>query len=557
MNWALSRFTVLIGLLLVAFVAYGVLSFRTLNELKVNGPLYQRIVQSKDLIADVLPPPAYIIESYLLSLQLPEAPAAERSALIARLRTLKDEYDARHAFWQKETLEPELRQIFLERAHAPVVAFYGTAFGEFIPALEKQDPAAIAPALAKMKLAYEAHRKEVDQVVQISTKRAEADEQHAKQRIDSALLLMLAILLLAAGTGIAATAALRRSITRPLREAVEIARRLAAGDLTSRAGKLSTGGRDEIAQLMAALDSSVTQFASIIRRIKESSDKVGAASREIAQGNNNLSARTEQQAGALEETSASMQQMTATVGQNAQNARKANELAEQASGVAAKGGEVVKQAVGTMSGITAASKKMADIIGVIDGIAFQTNILALNAAVEAARAGEQGRGFAVVAAEVRSLAQRSAAAAREIKTLITDSVSKVDAGSAQVNGAGRAMDEIVASVRNVTALIAEITAASQEQAQGLEQVSSTMTQLEKVTQQNAAMVEQANAAAGSLEEQSRALSAAVAVFTFSDAQVPSPVKPVEVKKTVEPKKLVIAPRNKKSNGHLTEGWREF
>jgi methyl-accepting chemotaxis protein len=242
---------------------------------------------------------------------------------------------------------------------------------------------------------------------------------------------------------------------------------------------------------------------------------VGTASREIAQGNTDLSTRTEEQASALEETSASMQQMTATVGQNAQNAKKVNELAAQASGVAAKGGEVVREAVGTMNGITQSSKKIADIIGVIDGIAFQTNILALNAAVEAARAGEQGRGFAVVASEVRSLAQRSAAAAKEIKDLITDSVSKVDAGSRQVNDAGRTMEEIVASVKKVTTLISEITAASQEQAQGIEQVSETMTQLEKVTQQNAAMVEEASAAAGSLEEQSRELASAVGAFTLA------------------------------------------
>jgi methyl-accepting chemotaxis protein len=185
--------------------------------------------------------------------------------------------------------------------------------------------------------------------------------------------------------------------------------------------------------------------------------------------------------------------------------------------VAAKGGEVVRQAVGTMNGITESSKKIADIIGVIDGIAFQTNILALNAAVEAARAGEQGRGFAVVASEVRSLAQKSAAAAKEIKDLITDSVAKVNAGSQQVNDTGRTMEEIVASVKKVTSLIAEITAASQEQAQGIEQVSETMTQLEKVTQQNAAMVEEASAAAGSLEEQSRALASAVSVFRLAGA----------------------------------------
>jgi methyl-accepting chemotaxis protein len=300
-----------------------------------------------------------------------------------------------------------------------------------------------------------------------------------------------------------------RSVTRPIAAAVKVAEALARGDLTQ---TVETSSKDETGRLMQALRSTLQQLGSVVGLIKELSDTVGTASREIAQGNTDLSTRTEQQASALEQTSASMQQMTATVGRNAQNASKANELAAQASGVAAKGGEVVRQAVGTMNGITESSKKIADIIGVIDGIAFQTNILALNAAVEAARAGEQGRGFAVVASEVRSLAQRSAAAAKQIKGLITDSVSKVDAGSRQVNEAGRTMEEIVASVKKVSSLIAEITAASQEQAQGIGQVSETMTQLEKVTQQNAAMVEQASAAAGSLEEQSRALANAVAAF---------------------------------------------
>jgi len=278
------------------------------------------------------------------------------------------------------------------------------------------------------------------------------------------------------------------------------------------------------ASAMAALERMRAALTESVRSIRAASDAVSTASRELAQGNTDLSSRTEEQASALEETSASMQQMTATVGQNAQNAKKANELAAQASGVAAKGGEVVKEAVGTMNGITESSKKIADIIGVIDGIAFQTNILALNAAVEAARAGEQGRGFAVVAAEVRSLAQRSAAAAKEIKELITASVSKVDAGSRQVNDAGRTMEETVVSVKKVTSLIAEITAASQEQAQGIEQVSSTMTQLEKVTQQNAAMVEQASAASASLEEQAGALMRAVSAFRTEEADrsVPRP-----------------------------------
>jgi methyl-accepting chemotaxis protein len=370
---------------------------------------------------------------------------------------------------------------------------------------------------------------------------------------------------------------LARSIVKPLNAAVAVAESIARGDLTQ---KVEVRSGDEVGRLTQALKGTVEQLAATVGRIKETSDMVGTASRELVQGNADLSSRTEEQASALEETSASMQQMTATVGQNAQNAKKADELAAQASGVAAKGGEVVRQAVGTMNGITESSKKIADIIGVIDGIAFQTNILALNAAVEAARAGEQGRGFAVVAAEVRSLAQRSAAAAKEIKELITTSVSKVDAGSRQVNDAGRTMEEIVVSVKKVTTLIAEITAASEEQAQGIEQVSQTMTQLEKVTQQNAAMVEQASAAAGSLEDQSKALASAIGVFKLSAGRAPAAAKPPEAKrpeakKPVAAKKPVKAPKPveakkpqphvpaaapvaaKKGNGHLEEGWQEF
>jgi len=396
----------------------------------------------------------------------------------------------------------------------------------------------------------------------------EAGERQRKITVGAGVLI---VILLAAVIGVIIT----RSIVRPLGAAVKVAEGLAKGDLNQ---KVEVRSKDELGRLMLALQGTVGQLSSIVGRIKDSSDMVNTASREIAQGNADLSSRTEEQASALEETSASMQQMTATVSQNAENAKKANELALQASGVAVKGGEVVREAVGTMNGITESSKKIADIIGVIDGIAFQTNILALNAAVEAARAGEQGRGFAVVASEVRNLAQRSAAAAKEIKDLITDSVSKVDAGSRQVNDAGRTMEEVVSSVSKVTSLIAEITAASQEQAQGIEQVSETMTQMEKVTQQNAAMVEEASAAAGSLEEQAQALSSAVAVFQLGDearraaAAAPVAAKPVasnvvtlakraapEAKKS-KPQHHVAAPKaavGGKGKHAQEEGWQEF
>ena len=376
-------------------------------------------------------------------------------------------------------------------------------------------------------------------------------------------LVALAVLALAALIAVV----IARSITVPVGEAVRVAEALAKGDLTQ---SIEASSGDEIGRLMQALGGTVQQLAGIVGRIKESSDKVNGASLEIAQANIDLSTRTEEQASALEETSASMQQMTATVSQNAQNAGTANSLAAQAAGVAAKGGEVVRQVVGTMNGITESSKKISDIIGVIDGIAFQTNILALNAAVEAARAGDQGRGFAVVASEVRSLAQRSAGAAKEIKTLITDSVSKVDAGSRQVNDAGRTMEEIVASVSKVSSLIAEISKASQEQAQGIEQMSEAMTQLEQVTQQNAAMVEEASAAAGSLEDQSRAMTSAVAAFRLeghasgapASRPLASPKHPVALPKRTSGEIVKIAPRARAATARSAaagrdESWQQF
>jgi methyl-accepting chemotaxis protein len=285
--------------------------------------------------------------------------------------------------------------------------------------------------------------------------------------------------------------------------------KVAEGDLTQR---VSGDLRGKFAELQADTNKTVEQLAKVIHQIRESSDSINLASKEIAQGNADLSQRTEEQASSLQQTASSMEELTATVKQNAENSRQANQLASGASEVAVRGGEVVRQVVDTMGGITESSKKIADIIGVIDGIAFQTNILALNAAVEAARAGEQGRGFAVVATEVRNLAQRSANAAKEIKQLISESVNTVEAGSKLVNEAGATMDEIVNSVKRVTDIMAEITAASQEQSGGIEQVNQAVTQMDEVTQQNAALVEQAAAAAESLQEQAGSLVQAVSVF---------------------------------------------
>ena len=332
--------------------------------------------------------------------------------------------------------------------------------------------------------------------------------------VSGARLSFWLYVILAAALGLAVFFAwiLTRSITQPIQMALNLAETVAGGDLRS---QVSVTGSDEITSLMHALKNMNDSLASTVGQVRIGTETITVAAQEIASGNADLSSRTESQASSLEETASSMEELTSTVKQNADNARQANQLVVSATGVAVKGGAVVGQVVNTMGSIKESSRKIVDIIGVIDGIAFQTNILALNAAVEAARAGEQGRGFAVVAAEVRNLAQRSASAAKEIKSLIGDSVDKVDQGSKLVDEAGKTMDEIVTSVQHVADIMSEITAASQEQSSGIEQVNLAITQMDEMTQQNAALVEQAAAAAESMEEQAIALAQAVSVFKLN------------------------------------------
>ncbi|AKJ28207.1 methyl-accepting chemotaxis protein [Caldimonas brevitalea] len=303
-----------------------------------------------------------------------------------------------------------------------------------------------------------------------------------------------------------------RAITRPLAEAVHVAETVARGDLTI---EVKATSRDEIGRLVEALGKMTASLRSVIGSVRSSTDSISTASSEIASGSHDLSARTEQAASSLQQTASSMEQLTGTVRQSADAARQANQLASSASAVAARGGKVVADVVTTMEEINSASKKIADIIGVIDGIAFQTNILALNAAVEAARAGEQGRGFAVVAGEVRNLAQRSAQAAKEIKSLIGASVEKVDSGARLVQDAGATMTEIVASVQRVTDIMGEITAATAEQNDGLGQINSAVGRLDQMTQQNAALVEQSAAAAESMKDQAHRLAEVVGSFKLA------------------------------------------
>jgi len=334
---------------------------------------------------------------------------------------------------------------------------------------------------------------------------ASADAHHA---VIEMIILAVTAALLATLIGTIIT----RSITGPIKHAVTQAEAVAQGNLTH---QLASDSKDEIGRLLRALGNMTEKLHGIVSRVRSGTDTIDAASREVAQGNMDLSSRTEQQASSLEETASAMEQLTSTVKQNADNAQQANQLAMSASAIATQGGQSVERMVSTMNSINTSSQKIVEIIGVIDGIAFQTNILALNAAVEAARAGEHGRGFAVVASEVRSLAQRSAVAAKEIKTLIDDSVIQVGSGSQIVVQAGKTMNDVVTSIKHVTDIVAEISTSSREQSEGIEQINLAITQMDQVTQENAALVEQSAAAAQAMQQQAIRLTEVVGAFTLN------------------------------------------
>jgi methyl-accepting chemotaxis protein len=414
-----------------------------------------------------------------------------------------------------------------------------------------QTEEALALLNTSMLPAVDAYVGSIGALVEHYTSEAMKDAAAAAATAESGRNLLVGVSVAGVLLGILFSWWITSSITAPMREAVSIARRVADGDLTM---KVHAGDRSETGQLLQALADMTENLRSLAAEVSAGARTVSDTSAQIAQGNIDLSQRTEEQASTLEETASSMEELTSTVSQNAQNAREASELAVGASEVARKGGQAVGQVVTTMTGISESSHKIADIIGVIDAIAFQTNILALNAAVEAARAGEQGRGFAVVATEVRNLAQRSAAAAKEIKTLIGDSADKVEAGARLVDAAGKTMEEIVGSVKKVSDLMAEIAAASQEQSMGIEQVNTAVTQMEQVVQQNASLAEEATAATESMKGQAATLLQTVSRFKLdgehSEAAVPQPAAPAPA----VPGRGVPAPAKARARARLASGY---
>ena len=495
-----------LGLLIVATGLLGIYGMRTAGTALSANYDNQLTVSSLGSAKNSLSRARFVLDRAVLH---PDAPDLDKT--LKRMDDFIADSDKEWAAYLAEPLEPEekpLAEALDSRRKA-----YIDDIRALVRAIKANDADAIESLFMKQLTAkftdYNNAAVKLDEYQTVSSKAA---YEHSQQL--AARLLKLAIAAVVLGTIVILVSSVRllRAILRPLDQALGNFEAMAKGDLST---PIVAGRQDEMGKLLQGLANMQRQLAGTVSSVRDSSVQIATASGEIASGNLSLSSRTEQQAASLEETASSLEELTSTVRQNADNARQANQLAVSASEVAVRGGQLVSQVVDTMGSIDASSKRIVDIIGVIDGIAFQTNILALNAAVEAARAGEQGRGFAVVAGEVRNLAQRSAAAAKEIKELITTSVANVDAGAQLVDKAGATMDEIVTSVARVTDIMAEIMAAGEEQSSGIEQINLAIVQMDQATQQNAALVEEAAAAAGALQEQAETLAAVAGSFRLN------------------------------------------
>jgi len=504
--------------LLTAFAAAAILFTATVGGVSLWGAVKSqdaatKTFVAKDVTADILPPPMYLIEMRLLLSQAFEGTLAP-DVVKAEVRRLQTEYQARVEHWKANPpfgLEAEL----LGAQHTAGAAFIAQAVKFADAASAKADPATLRTELDAAHSAYLAHRAGVDATVTESLAFADASIAAFGTTVQNVKYLQWVLLGLAAaglaGFGMYIRRAVWAAVGGEPAEVASIAQAVAQGNLSVQV-PVAAG---DYTSIMAAMGQMRQSLAGIVTQVRSSSDSIATGASEIAQGNSDLSARTENQASALEQTAAAAVQLNVTVKQTADNAHQASRLALDASNVAVQGGEVVARVVETMKSINHSSKKIADIIGVIDGIAFQTNILALNAAVEAARAGEQGRGFAVVASEVRNLAGRSAEAAKEIKSLISASVERVEQGTVLVDQAGATMTEVVSAIQRATSIMGEISAASTEQSAGVAQVGQAVGQIDQVTQQNAALVEQSAAASESLRTQAQQLVQTMAVFKLA------------------------------------------
>ncbi|MES2741263.1 MAG: methyl-accepting chemotaxis protein [Pseudomonadota bacterium] len=484
--------------------------------------------------------------------------AAESKSMLAAVAALDATMSETSATMEKLLNTEKGKALFREQSAA--LAKFAERRDALIKMVEQgQRVEAVAFLFKEVSPVQDAYQEQLAQMLKFQSNLMESDGRDVVASASAATMLLLGLLAVATLVSAVAGYLITRSVTGPIHEAVALAEQVAQGDLSA---EIVVRRKDEAGRLLSALKDMVASLTRTVGVVRGSTETIGTASAQIASGNQDLSTRTEQQAASLEETASSMEQLTSTVKQNADNARHANQLVVSAAEFAAKGGQVVAQVVQTMGSIKESSGKIVDIIGVIDSIAFQTNILALNAAVEAARAGEQGRGFAVVASEVRNLAQRSAGAAKEIKALIGDSVDKVGAGGRLVDEAGVTMQQIVTSVRQVADIMSEIAAASLEQSAGIEQVNTSISAMDNTTQQNAALVEQAAAAAASMQQQAVALMQAVSIFKMAGMAPAAPLAPLAMAAPQRPParakaKPAALAKPATSQGPDSDGWESF
>ncbi len=489
----------LIGILLLGFVGFGAFGEHVLTTVAVNGPVYLSVVHGHELIGDVIPPAVNLLPAYLIVLQMLEEPdRAKLEKLVQRGQQLRGEYEAREQFWSTQLSDGPLKDS-LAKAQAPATRFFDARDRDFTPAvLAANIPQASVAIHDTLDPAYEEHRAVVEHIVTLGRAANDSTEHWAanyvRTRVSVFVLIGVGLLLLVSLSG----ALIARSISRPVHGAIAIMQRAAEGDLTQRWQVTTT---DEIGELAHWFNVALDRIHGLVAQVKHTTTAVAGAAQQLAGASLHLSSGCQEQASSLEETAASLEQITGTVKESADNAKQVTQLAAGARHSAERGGEVVSEAVASIKEIAASSTRIAEIITVVDEIAFQTNILALNAAVEAARAGEHGRGFAVVATEVRNLAKRSSEAAKEIKGLIHESSQRVATGSELVIKSGQTLRELVASVQQVSDLIADIAAAAQEQAIGIAQVNTAVTQMDQVVQATAAQTEELSATSQSLASQ--------------------------------------------------------
>ncbi len=505
-----AKMSIVIGVFTVGFVAF-IANVSLGLKPKLEDSAYKNVVVLKDVVADVLPPPKYIIESYLVLLQMSiETDPKATEGLEKRWGELRTEYNARQDYWTQELWDGHLKSTLLDASHESAMAFYAMADRDLIPAIKAGDRAKATQLLdGPLQDLYQAHRATIDEVVSTANRESEASIAAAADSItaEKRELILLGGVIAAIGCVIGLLIA--RDTSRRLGGAVDALSAVADGDFTK---QVDVTASDEVGRMSEALNRAVGSIRTTLERVRGVAEALAHASAELSSTGTTISGGAQRHASQLEETAANLHELTTTVKQNADSAQQASHLAVGARDVADSGGKVVSDAVTAMAEINAASRKIADILSAIDEIAFQTNLLALNAAVEAARAGEQGRGFAVVASEVRNLAQRSAKAAKEIKTLIDDSVSKVSAGTKLVEQSGESLRNIVTSVKRVTDIVAEIAAATREQSSGIDQVNMAVNEMDSVTQANAAETGRLASTAEELARDARDLQTLVSRF---------------------------------------------